>query len=98
MTDKFWAGDRVRLTDRAATVATRGFVHHGRRHRVDWHQRRGTVAHTTTPGGGNVLIVWDDCKTKDSWPKSAVELDEAQQGWEHGQSDALRAALDKDVS
>lgn len=63
----------MKLTEKAALRAMKGYVQLNRKHVVDWHGRRGKVAHSTTPGSPCVLITWDDLKYPDSWPRAAVE-------------------------
>jgi hypothetical protein len=62
-------GDRVKLTDRYATVLMRHWK--GPRTKiVDWRSRRGVVARLNM---ADVFIKWDDRNTVDSVPIKAVE-------------------------
>jgi hypothetical protein len=72
----FQRGDRVRLTNRAANMAMKGYAKLRRKQFHDWHARRGTVMFKPTVGGSCVVIKWDDAKWGDSWPKNAIEKDE----------------------
>lgn len=70
---EFKRGDRVKLTEKVARTAQKGFCNLHRKVPSDWLNRRGSVAHTTNPGSGCVLVKWDDARWPDSWPKGAVE-------------------------
>lgn len=63
----FSPGDRVRLTARCAEVFNRG-----RRHRVDWTIRVGTVEMI---GRCGVKVRWDGCRSGDQWPLRALQKD-----------------------
>ena len=63
-------GDRIRLTRRVAMAAMAGFAPQKRAHRVDWFDRKGQVMNASH---AMVTVKWDDRKTCDHWPPTALE-------------------------
>lgn len=60
-------GDRVRLTAHCAEVFNRG-----RRRRVNWATRIGTVR---AAGHDSAEVRWDGCRSNDKWPLRALQKD-----------------------
>jgi hypothetical protein len=71
-TGRMEAGDRVRLTDKAAR--SRAYGWHGKRSRIEWATRVGTVLRFNPRNRqGQTFVVWDGNKTPEQI--AVVELE-----------------------